>query len=98
MLTLDPDVARQASKPLRREAAPHYQAQQRHNDAYNDHEFSELAHGIAKVARIERRHKVESRWQCSLEIITKRSVFRKRPPKTKSVLHFANWLGNIIPM
>src|SRR5438552_8934128 len=78
MFALDPDVAWQSSQPIRCEAAPHYHSHQRHDYADHDHESSELTHRV-KVARIARRHKVESRWRCSLEIITKRSVSRKRP-------------------
>src|SRR5206468_8934735 len=48
--------------------------------------------------RIARRHKVESRWRCSLEIITKRLVFRKRLPTRRFVPPFASWRANIILM
>src|SRR5882724_8294574 len=98
MLAFDADVARQSSQPFRREAAPHYQAHKRHDDANDDHVSPQLAHSTEKVARLARRHKVESRWQCSLEIITKRSVSRKRLPRTKFAPPFASWRGNIIPM
>src|SRR5213079_1247073 len=40
----------------------------------------------------------ESRCQFSLETITKHSVSRKRPPRTKFAPHFASLRGHIIPM
>src|SRR5882724_1984284 len=98
MPALYTDVARQSSQPLRRVAAPHYQAHQRYDDADDDHEFSQLAHRTEKVARIAWRHKVESRWRSSLEIITKRLVSRRRQPRTKFAPLFASLRGNIIPM
>src|SRR5258705_1103093 len=98
MLALYTDVAGQSSEPLRREAAPHYQADKHYDGADDDHVCPQFAHCTEKVARIARRHKVESRWRCSLEIITKRSVSRKRRPRTKFALPFASLRGNIIPM
>src|SRR6266496_1364038 len=97
MFALDPDVAGQSSQPFRCEAAPDYQSHQRHDYADDKHEFSELTHRV-KVARIARRHKVESRWRSSSEIITKHSGSRRRLPRMKFGLHFASWRGNIIPM
>src|SRR5437899_5610113 len=52
---------------------------------------------IQKVARTERRHKLESKCPYSFEIITRHLAFRRRPPTTRSVAHFASWRGNIIP-
>src|SRR5438552_3920282 len=95
MFALDPDVAGQSSQPFRCEAAPDYQSHQCHDYADDDHEFSELTHRV-KVARIARRHKVETRWQCSLEIITRHSVCRKRLAVTKFAARFANWRENTI--
>src|SRR6266403_491374 len=97
MFALDPDVAGQSSQPFRCEAAPHYQSHQRHDYADDDHEFSELTHRV-KVAQFARRHKVESRWRCNSEIITKLSGSRRRPPGMKFARHFASWRGNITPM
>src|SRR6266498_3898304 len=97
MFAFDPDIARQASQPFWCEAAPENKSHKRHDDANDDHEFSELAHRV-KVARIARRHKVETRWQCSLEIITRRWVFQRRLAVTKFAARFVNWRENTILM
>src|SRR5207249_11600836 len=51
---------------------------------------------IQKVARIERRHKLESKCQYSFEIITRHSESQKRRPRTRFEAHFAHWRGNTI--
>src|SRR5437588_1991777 len=85
------------SQPFGSEPAPQSHAQQHDNAADHNQEFSEFAHFCRKVARIARRHKVEARWQCSSEIITKRLAFPKRRPRTRSGVRFGNWRANIIP-
>src|SRR5215469_14152882 len=70
MSALDPNVAGQPSQPLRHEPAPHRQSHQRGHYANDGDEFPQLAH-IQKVARIERRHKLESECLYNSEIITK---------------------------
>src|SRR5438552_7463865 len=52
---------------------------------------------VQKVARTERRHKLERKCPYSSETITRHSVFRKRPPTTRFAARFASWHGNIIP-
>ena len=58
MLALDPNIPGQSSQPFRSEAAPHDQPDQCHDEADDDHKFSQFAHHIEKVARIAQRHKV----------------------------------------
>src|SRR5207248_289651 len=98
MLALDPNVTRQASQPFWREAAPQDGAEQKHHRADHDQEFSELAHDGIRLREVSGGTRLSLRWQCSLEIITKRSAFPKPRPTTKSGARFGNWRANIIPM
>src|SRR5207247_8117340 len=91
----DPDIARQASQPFWCEAAPENNPPPPPPPPTHHHESSELTHRV-KVARIARRHKVETRWQCSLEIITRHSVCRKWLAVTKFAARFASWRENTI--
>src|SRR5947208_5136353 len=52
---------------------------------------------IQKVARIERRHKLEAECLYNSEIITRHSACRRRPAKTRFAAPFASWRANIIP-
>src|SRR5438477_12677342 len=85
------------SQPFGIKAAPQNGTEQDENATDHHQKFPQLAH-FEKVARIARRHKVEGRWQCSSEIITKHSAFPKQRRRTKSGAHFGNWRGNIITM
>src|SRR5438093_52648 len=48
---------------------------------------------LQKVARIERRHKLESKCPYSFEIITRHSVLRKPPPPTRFAAAFGGFGG-----
>src|SRR5205823_12414811 len=50
MLALDPDIARQASQPLRRKPAPHYQSDERRNYTDDHDEFPQVAHDSKSCA------------------------------------------------
>src|SRR5205823_4770078 len=52
---------------------------------------------IQKVARIERRHKLEGECPYNSEITTRRSACRRRPAKTRFAAPFASWRANTTP-
>src|SRR5437867_5662326 len=56
-----------------------------------------ISRTIQKVARIERRHKLETECLYNSEIITRHSACRRRPAKTRFAAPFASWHGNTIP-
>src|ERR1700757_4172105 len=51
---------------------------------------------IQKVARIERRHKLETECLYNSEIITRHSPCRRRQQKTRFAARFASWHASII--
>src|SRR5262245_9632583 len=94
MFALDPNVARQSAQPFWGETAPHHQAYQRGDHADDYDKLSELAH-LSKVARINRRHKLETRCRYSFEIITRHSGCKKPRARTRFAALFESWRASI---
>jgi hypothetical protein len=51
VFTLDPDIAGQPAQPFWREAAPHYQTDERSNHTDNHDQFSHVAHDSKSCAK-----------------------------------------------